>query len=158
MRYTEARLKKIAEEMLQDIDKETIKFVDNFDGSLKEPSVLPAKIPNLLANGSAGIAVGMATNIPPHNMSEIANGIIAQIDNPEISANELMQHIQGPDFPTGGTICGRNGIVNAYSTGRGIITIRAKTHIEEKKIKSTTKTNLLETSLLDPNDYEGIMY
>jgi len=133
MRYTEARLNRIAEDMLEDINKETVKFVDNFDGSLNEPSVLPSKIPNLLINGGSGIAVGMATNIPPHNISEIASGIIAQIDNPDISTSELMGFVKGPDFPTGGLICGRNGVINAYSTGRGKITLRSKTEIEDKK-------------------------
>jgi len=134
---TECRLKKVSEELLQDIDKKTVKFVDNFDGSLQEPSVLPSKIPNLLVNGSSGIAVGMATNIPPHNMSEVVEGIIAQIDNPEITVLELMQHIKAPDFPTGGLICGTNGVVNAYTTGKGVITLRAKTEIEEKKEKQS---------------------
>jgi len=133
MRYTEARLQKIAEEMLMDIDKETVTFTPNFDNSFKEPSVFPAKLPNLLINGSSGIAVGMATNIPPHNLGEVAEGIIRQIDNPEISINELMDSIKGPDFPTGGLICGKNGVINAYSTGRGRIVVRARTSIEEKK-------------------------
>lgn len=132
-RYTEARLNKLSEEILQDIDKETIDFVPNFDNNLKEPTVLPAKVPNLLINGSSGIAVGMATNIPPHNMGEVAEGIIRQIDNPEISVEELMESVKGPDFPTGGIICGRNGIINAYSTGRGKAIIRAKTREEEVK-------------------------
>ncbi|MFH1641824.1 MAG: DNA gyrase subunit A [Nanoarchaeota archaeon] len=133
MRYTEARLNKLSEEMLKDIDKETVKFVDNFDGSLKEPMPLPTRIPNLLVNGSTGIAVGMATNIPPHNMSEVIDGITAQIDNPDISISELINYVKGPDFPTGGLICGRNGIINAFSTGKGSITVRAKIEIEEKK-------------------------
>src|SRR3989338_5655326 len=133
MRYTEARLKSLAEEMLQDIDKQTVKFVPNFDESLEEPSILPSKEPNLLVNGSSGIAVGMATNIPPHNMAEVVDGIIAQIDNPAITTNELMHHINGPDFPTGALICGKHGIINAYSTGKGKITVRAKTKIEEAK-------------------------
>jgi len=135
MRYSEARLKKLSEEMLTDIDKKTVKFVDNFDGSLKEPTVLPSKVPNLLINGSSGIAVGMATNIPPHNMGEVVDGIIAQVDNPEITIQELMNFIKGPDFPTGALICGRHGIINAYSTGRGRIIIRAKTSLEEVKDK-----------------------
>jgi DNA gyrase subunit A len=134
MRYTEARLNKLAEEMLQDIDKKTVKFVDNFDGSLKEPTALPSKIPNLLVNGSSGIAVGMATNIPPHNMGEVIDATIAQIDNPEMTIKELMQYVKGPDFPTGALICGRNGIVNAYNTGRGKITVRAKVTQEEHRI------------------------
>jgi len=134
---TEAKLKKLSEEIMQDIDKETVKFVDNFDGSLKEPSVLPCKVPNLLVNGSSGIAVGMATNIPPHNMGEVCDGIIAQIDNPDIGVADLMQHVKGPDFPTAGLICGYNGISNAYFTGRGKITVRAKTHIEGKEGKQS---------------------
>ena len=133
MRYTEARLKSLAEEMLQDIDKQTVKFVPNFDESLEEPSILPSKVPNLLVNGSSGIAVGMATNIPPHNMAEVVDGITAQIDNPAITTNELMHLINGPDFPTGALICGKHGIINAYSTGKGKITVRAKTKIEEAK-------------------------
>jgi DNA gyrase subunit A len=137
MRYTEARLKKLSEEIMQDIDKETVKFVDNFDGSLKEPAVLPCKVPNLLINGSSGIAVGMATNVPPHNMGEVCDAVISQIENPDISVLDLMQNIQGPDFPTGGLICGKNGIRNAYSTGRGKLTIRAKTDIEERGDKQS---------------------
>ncbi len=133
MRYTEARLNKLAEEILQDIDKETVQFVPNFDASLQEPSVLPAKIPNLLVNGSSGIAVGMATNIPPHNMSEVCEGIIQTIDNPDIDAMTLMQTIKAPDFPTGGIITGTSGLREAYKTGRGKIVVRAKTEIEEAK-------------------------
>jgi DNA gyrase subunit A len=133
MRYTEAKLKKFSEEMLKDIDKNTVKFLPNFDNSLKEPSVLPSKIPNLLVNGSSGIAVGMATNIPPHNMSEICNAIISVIDNPNIEIKELYQIVKGPDFPTGGIICGRAPILSAYQTGRGKIIVRSKTEIEEKK-------------------------
>ena len=133
MRYTEARLTKLAEKMLQDIEKKTVKFVPNFDNTSEEPTVLPSKVPNLLVNGSSGIAVGMATNIPPHNMSEIIDGIIKQIDNPDISIEELMHHIKGPDFPTGALICGKSEIINAYKTGRGKIIVRAKTQIEEIK-------------------------
>jgi DNA gyrase subunit A len=133
MRYTEARLNKLAEEILQDIDKETVQFVPNFDASLQEPSVLPAKIPNLLVNGSSGIAVGMATNIPPHNMSEVCEGIIQTIDNPDIDVMVLMQTIKAPDFPTGGIITGTSGLREAYKTGRGKIVVRAKTEIEEAK-------------------------
>jgi DNA gyrase subunit A len=133
MRYTEARLTKLAEEMMQDIDKRTVKFTPNFDNTLKEPSVLPSKVPNLLVNGSSGIAVGMATSIPPHNMSEIAEGVIKQIDNPDISVEELMQHIKGPDFPTGAIISGKRGILDAYKTGKGKITVRAKALIEQAK-------------------------
>jgi len=133
MRYTEARLSEFAEEMLADIDKETVDFIDNFDSSLKEPAILPAKVPNLLVNGSSGIAVGMATNIPPHNIGEIVDGIIAYINNNEISINDLLKHIKGPDFPTGGRIMGMRGIVDAYSTGRGIIKVRGRVHIEQTK-------------------------
>ena len=136
MRYTEARLSSMAEEMLQDIDKETVPFVPNFDGSLNEPILLPSKVPNLLLNGSSGIAVGMATNIPPHNMGELAEGIIHQIGNPGISLAELMGYIKGPDFPTGALICGRNGILNAYTTGRGKITLRARIAVEDYKSHS----------------------
>jgi len=131
MRYTEARLTELAEEMLHDIDKRTVKFAQNFDNSAKEPSVLPSKLPNLLVNGSSGIAVGMATNIPPHNLREVVDGVIKQIENQNISIEELMQLIKGPDFPTGALICGNNGILNAYKTGRGKIVVRAKTKVEE---------------------------
>lgn len=133
MRYTECRLTKVAEEILADIDSETVDFVPNFDGTLQEPTVLPSKIPNLLINGSAGIAVGMATNIPPHNMSEVCEGLIQLIDNPELTAFDLMRFVKGPDFPTGASIMGMEGIKSAYNTGRGIITIRAKTKIEDHK-------------------------
>ncbi len=130
-RYTEARLSAIAEELLFDIEKNTVDFVPNFDGSYMQPSVMPAKIPNLLLNGAAGIAVGMATNIPPHNLNELCDGITLLIDKPEATVEELMALIPGPDFPTGGTILGNEGIVSGYSTGRGHIIIRAKAHIEE---------------------------
>lgn len=133
MRYTEARLSKISQEMLQDIDKETVKFVDNFDGSLKEPSVMPSKFPNLLVNGSTGIAVGMATNIPPHNLKEISNAVIKLIADPELTDNELLETVTGPDFPTGGLIAGRNGIISAYKTGRGRIIVKSRMHEEERK-------------------------
>jgi len=133
MRYTEARLSEFAEELLLDIDKETVEFVDNFDNTLKEPAVLPSKVPNLLVNGSSGIAVGMATNIPPHNLGEVINGIIAYIDKNDITINDLMKKIKGPDFPTGGKIMGVKGIVDAYNTGRGLITVRGKVHIEQTK-------------------------
>ncbi len=129
MRYTEARLKRIAEELLSDINKDTVDFQPNFDDSLTEPTVLPGKIPNLLINGSSGIAVGMATNMAPHNLGEIVNGIIAYIDNREITIPELMQHITAPDFPTGGIIYGYSGVQQAYLTGRGRIVIRAKAEI-----------------------------
>ena len=131
MRYTEAKLFKISEEMLSDLDKETVDFVPNYDDRLLEPSVLPAKLPNLLINGSYGIAVGMACNIPPHNLSEVVNGICALIDNPDISIDELMQYIKGPDFPTAGIILGQEGIKAAYKTGRGKVILRAKAEIEE---------------------------
>jgi DNA gyrase subunit A len=132
MRYTECRMSKTAQEMIADIEKETVKFVQNFDGSLKEPSLLPGKMPNLLVNGSSGIAVGMATNIPPHNMNEVADGIIATIDNPLISLPELMAIINGPDFPTGGMIMGTAGLIQAYTTGKGGITVRGKADIEKR--------------------------
>ena len=131
-RYTEARLSKISLELLRDINKNTVDFVDNFDGTTKEPSVLPSRFPNILVNGTMGIAVGMATNIPPHNLGETINACIAKIDNPDITLPELMAHIKGPDFPTGGYILGNSGIVKAYETGRGTIVIRAKASIEEK--------------------------
>jgi DNA gyrase subunit A len=133
MRYTEARLTKIAEELLTDIDKRTVDFRPNFDESLKEPTVLPAKIPNLLLNGASGIAVGMATNMPPHNLTEVVNGITAYIDNKDITVEGLMQHIKAPDFPTGGTIFGVEGVRKAFETGRGSITIRGKAEIETTK-------------------------
>ncbi|MBI2129320.1 DNA gyrase subunit A [Candidatus Woesearchaeota archaeon] len=141
MRYSEARLNKIAEELLQDIEKETVKFADNFDGSLKEPTVLPSKIPNLLINGSSGIAVGMATNIPPHNISEVSDGIIAAIDDPDIANEKLMHFIRGPDFPTGASILGLGGIKQAYETGKGSVIVRAKTAIEEKKERKNIIVN-----------------
>ncbi|HEU0264520.1 MAG TPA: DNA topoisomerase (ATP-hydrolyzing), partial [Geobacterales bacterium] len=133
MRYTEIRMDQLAHELLADIDKETVETGPNYDGSLTEPLVLPAKFPNLLVNGSAGIAVGMATNIPPHNLGEVVEGIIAYIDNPQIAFEELLQLVPGPDFPTGGIIHGREGIVQAYRTGRGIIQVRAKAHVETQK-------------------------
>src|SRR4030095_10636890 len=131
MRYTEARLAKIAHEMLADIDKDTVDFVPNYDENEQEPVVLPARIPNLLVNGSSGIAVGMATNIPPHNLREVVDGLIMLIDNPEATVDDLMKVIPGPDFPTRGYIYGRGGIREAYTTGRGIITLRAKAHVEK---------------------------
>lgn len=130
MRYTEVRMAKIAELMLQDIDKDTVDFVPNYDESLKEPSVLPSKFPELLVNGTSGIAVGMATNIPPHNMNEVIDGVLMLIDNPDASVEELMTVIKGPDFPTGGLIMGTTGIRDAYTTGRGSVKMRAKAHIE----------------------------
>ena len=132
MRYTEARLQKIAGEMLQDLDKETVDFTPNFDGSLNEPSVLPAKLPALLLNGASGIAVGMATNIPPHNLSELGSAIIKHIDNPDITIEQLMQIMPAPDFPTGGIIIGKKGLLSAYKFGRGSIKIRSKIEMEKK--------------------------
>jgi len=132
-RYTEARMSKLANVLLENIEKDTVDFAPNFDEKRKEPTILPTRIPTLLVNGSSGIAVGMATNIPPHNLTEVLNGAMAQIDNPDITVEELMEHIQGPDFPTSGTIMGRSGIRSAYNTGRGKIVIRAKATIEEHK-------------------------
>ncbi|MDE2783341.1 MAG: DNA gyrase subunit A [Gemmatimonadota bacterium] len=129
-RYTEARLQRLSMELLADIDKDTVRFDENFDGRLKEPSVLPCKAPNLLINGSSGIAVGMATNIPPHNLREIVSGLLALIDDPHLSQDELEGHVKGPDFPTGGYICGTDGVQEAYRTGRGRIVIRARADIE----------------------------
>ncbi|MFH1995086.1 MAG: DNA gyrase subunit A [Nitrospinota bacterium] len=133
MRYTEIRMTKVAEEMLADIDKETIDFIPNYDNTMVEPTVLPGKVPNLLINGSSGIAVGMATNIPPHNMGEIIKGTIKLIDNPEIEVKELFKYIKGPDFPTAGIICGRSGIDSAYRTGRGTVKMRGRWKVEEEK-------------------------
>ena len=133
MRYTEVRLNKIAEEMLEDIDKETVDFRPNYDGSLEEPVVLPSKFPNILVNGSSGIAVGMATNIPTHNLCEVCDAIIAVLDNPELTSEDLMQYIKGPDFPTGGIIQGKEGIKEYFTTGRGSFRIRAKAEIEKLK-------------------------
>ncbi len=132
MRYTEARLRKVAEEMLADINKDTVDFRPNFDESLTEPSVLPAKLPNLLINGASGIAVGMATNMAPHNLTEVINGIVAYIDNNDIEIPELMEHIKGPDFPTGGTIHGYDGIKNAFETGKGRVVVRGNVEFETK--------------------------
>lgn len=133
MRYTEARLRKIAEEMLGDLEKETVDFAPNFDESLREPTVLPAKIPNLLVNGASGIAVGMATNMPPHNLTEVVDGTVAYIDNPDITIEELMQHVKAPDFPTGGVIYGMEGVREAFETGRGRVVIRGKATFEETR-------------------------
>jgi DNA gyrase subunit A len=137
MRYTEARLARITQEMLLDIEKNTVDWAENFDGSLQEPQVLPARLPNLLLNGTSGIAVGMATSIPPHNLNEICDAIIHLIDNydtiDDISVDTLMNYVKGPDFPTGAEMFGREGLVNAYATGKGRVTLRAKTHIEEMK-------------------------
>jgi DNA gyrase subunit A len=133
MRYTEARMRKLAEEMLSDIDKNTVDFRPNFDDSLTEPTVLPARIPNLLVNGASGIAVGMATNMPPHNLSEVINGTVAYIDNPEIEMDELLQHVKAPDFPTGGIIYGYEGVKQAFETGRGRIVMRGKAEFDVTK-------------------------
>ncbi|VAW42143.1 DNA gyrase subunit A [hydrothermal vent metagenome] len=133
MRYTEARMTKLDQEIIADLDKETVDFVPNYDNSLTEPLIFPTKIPLLLVNGSAGIAVGMATNIPPHNLTEVMNGLVATLANPNITVHEIMEHITGPDFPTGAYICGRGGIRSAFETGRGSVLIRSKTHIEQNK-------------------------
>ncbi|MDX3960487.1 DNA gyrase subunit A [Aliarcobacter skirrowii] len=135
MRYTEARMTRIAEEVLRDLDKDTVNFVPNYDDTMREPAVLPTRVPTLLLNGSEGIAVGMATKIPPHNLGELLDAILHLIDNPTAEAIDLMEFIQGPDFPTGGTIFGRRGIIDAYTTGRGRVKIRAKHHIESKSKK-----------------------
>ncbi len=167
MRYSEARMSKIANLMLKDIDKDTVEWVDNFDSSLKEPVMLPSILPNLLVNGSSGIAVGMATNMPPHNISEVIDGITNTIDNPDVSSIELMDIIKGPDFPTGGIIHGKGGILGAYTQGKGLIRVRAKTHIEGEDKKSiivtelpyqVNKSNLLQNiaSLVKEKKIEGI--
>ena len=164
MRYTEAKLAKVAEEILEDIEKETVPFVPNFDESLEEPLVLPSKFPNILVNGSYGIAVGMATNIPPHNLNEVVDAAIKVIDNPEVELAELMEVINGPDFPTGGIILGNSGIVNAFKTGKGQIRVRAVCEVEEKRIIITeipyqvNKTHLIETiaELVKSKRIEGI--
>jgi DNA gyrase subunit A len=144
MRYTEVRMSKIAEEMLEDIEKETVDFVPNYDESLKEPSVLPAKVPNLLINGATGIAVGMATNIPPHNLGEVVDGLVKMIDNPDVTLEELIEVIPGPDFPTGATIMGTDGIRSAYATGRGAVRMRACARIERM---SNGKQRILVTEI-----------
>src|SRR6266516_2395049 len=133
MRYTEARMARIAHEMLADIDKDTVDFAPNYDDNETEPIVLPTRIPNLLVNGSAGIAVGMATNIPPHNLSEVVDALVAMIDEPSIDVDRLSRQIKGPDFPTAGYIYGTGGIRDAYTTGRGSITLRAKAHAEKMR-------------------------
>ena len=133
MRYTEVRLARISSEMLDDLDKETVEFYPNYDGGEFEPSVLPTKVPNLLLNGSSGIAVGMSTNIPPHNLGELLDAAVAQIRNPDITVDELMKLLPGPDFPTGGFVSGRRDILSAYATGRGIVRIRARVRIEKQK-------------------------
>lgn len=144
MRYTEARLARISDEMLRDLDKNTVDFMPNFDESLQEPRVLPSYLPNLLINGSSGIAVGMATNIPPHNLNEIVHGLVALIENPEITIDELMTHVTAPDFPTGGIIYGYTEVKNAYHTGRGKLIVRAKANTETLK---SGRTQIIVTEL-----------
>ena len=181
MRYTESRMTKLSSEMLRDLDKDTVEWEPNFDETLKEPSVLPSSIPTLLINGSEGIAVGMATKIPPHNLVELVNGIVALIDNKTITIEELMSHVKGPDFPTAGLILGVDGLKDAYETGRGKIKMRARAHIETNKkgkdsivitevAYQTNKANLVEkiadlvrdkkiegiTDLRDESDKDGI--
>ena len=164
MRYTEARLQKMASDLLEDLDKNTVEFIDNFDASLKEPTVLPSKLPNLLINGSSGIAVGMATNMPPHNVVEALDACVAFVDNQEISVDELMKYVKGPDFPTGGIILGSNGIIKAYKTGRGSIRIRSRVEIEDNKLViseipyQVNKTTLIEgiVNLVKEKRVEGI--
>ncbi len=147
MRYTEARLSKLASEMLRDLDKETVDFYPTFDDTGMQPSVLPSRFPNMLVNGSDGIAVGMATNIPPHNLGEVIDGVIALIDNPEIEIDELMQYVTAPDFPTGALIMGRSGIKKAYRTGRGNIIIRSRCEIEEYQSGNQTRTRIIVTEI-----------
>ena len=144
MRYTEARMSKMAMEMLRDIDKNTVDFSDNYDATETEPNILPSRFPNLLVNGTTGIAVGMATNIPPHNLGEVVDGVVALIHNPELTSEDLMQYIPGPDFPTGGMILGQSGLRNAYTTGNGSIVIRSKAHIEHLK---NGKTEIIVTEI-----------
>ncbi|EIQ3422313.1 DNA gyrase subunit A [Campylobacter coli] len=168
MRYTEARMTILAEELLRDIDKDTVDFVPNYDDSMSEPDVLPARMPNLLLNGSSGIAVGMATNIPPHSLNELVDGLLYLLDHKDASLEDLMQFIKGPDFPTGGIIYGKKGIIEAYRTGRGRVKIRAKTHIEKKSNKDiividelpyqTNKARLIEqiAELVKEKQIEGI--
>ena len=147
MRYTEAKLTKLAAEMLKDLDKETVDYIPNFDATEEEPTVLPARYPNLLVNGADGIAVGMATNIPPHNLAEVIDGAIAMIDNPEITVDELMEYVPAPDFPTGGIIMGRSGIKKAYRTGQGNIVIRSKCEIEEYGTGGNTRSRIVVTEI-----------
>ncbi len=168
MRYTEARMTPLAEELLKDLDKETVDFVPNYDESLSEPDVLPTRVPNLLLNGSSGIAVGMATNIPPHSLDELVGGLLMLLENKNASLEEIMGEIKGPDFPTGGIIYGKKGIIEAYKTGRGRVKIRAKTHIEKKSNKDvividelpyqTNKARLIEqiADLVKEKQIEGI--
>lgn len=144
MRYTEARMSKLAMEMLKDIDKDTVDFVENYDATEMEPKLLPARIPNLLVNGATGIAVGMATNIPPHNLGEVIDGCIALLHNPALTSEDLMEYVKGPDFPTGGLILGREGLISAYTTGNGSITIRSKAHIDRL---DNGKTEIIVTEI-----------
>ena len=139
MRYTEVRLARLAHELLADLDKDTVDFVPNYDGSLKEPLVLPTRLPNLLVNGSSGIAVGMATNIPPHNLEEVCEALLAYLGNPEITLPELMAVLPGPDFPTGAYIYGKEGIAEAYATGKGLIRLRAKVAVERSEERRVGK-------------------
>ena len=145
MRYTEARMTRIDREIIADLDKETVDFIPNYDNSMTEPTVMPSKTPNLLINGSSGIAVGMATNIPPHNLTEVMDGLIAMVDNVNLTVSEIINIITGPDFPTGAFICGRAGIREAYETGRGSILMRSRTHIEE--IKGTNREAIVVTEI-----------
>jgi len=147
MRYTEARMSKLSSEMLKDLDKETVDFYPTFDDTGLQPSVLPARFPNMLVNGSDGIAVGMATNIPPHNLAECIDGVIALIDNPDIDVDGLMEYIVAPDFPTGALIMGRSGIKKAYRTGRGSIIIRSRCEIEEYQSGNQTRTRIVVTEI-----------
>ena len=169
MRYTESRMTKLSSEMLKDLEKDTVSWEPNFDETLKEPSVLPSSVPALLINGSEGIAVGMATKIPPHNLVEIVNGIVALIDNSDLTTEDLMAHIKGPDFPTAGLIMGMDGLKDAYETGRGKIKMRARAHIESNKNGKdsivvtevpyqTNKANLVEkiADLVRDKKVEGI--
>ena len=168
MRYTEARMTALTEELIKDIDKDTVDFIPNYDDSQSEPDVLPARVPHLLLNGSSGIAVGMATNIPPHSLDELIDGLLVVLEDKEASLEAVMEHIKGPDFPTGGTIFGKKGIIDAYRTGRGRIKLRAKTHIEKKPNKDVivvdelpyqvNKAKLIETiaELAKEKSIEGI--
>ncbi|MGC9307532.1 MAG: DNA gyrase subunit A [Thermoplasmatota archaeon] len=164
MRYTEVRMTRLSEEMLRDIDKETVEWRDNFDGTLQEPVILPAVLPNLLINGASGIAVGMATNMPPHNLNEVVDALQAYLEDPDIEVVDLMEHLQGPDFPTAGIIYGRQGILDAYTTGKGKVTVRARTHIEDDHIivtelpYQTNKSSLLQkiAKLVKQGGIEGI--
>ncbi|WP_294894818.1 DNA gyrase subunit A, partial [Sulfuricurvum sp. RIFOXYD12_FULL_44_77] len=168
MRYTEARMTRYAGELLKDLEKDTVDMIENYDGTTFEPEVLPTRVPNLIINGSSGIAVGMATNIPPHNPNEVLNALVYLMDNPNASLIDIMQFIKAPDFPTGGTIYGKKGILDAYESGRGRIRIRAKTHIEKKSNKDVividelpyqvNKARLIETiaDLVKDKFIEGI--